>query len=194
MENKAIKLSCLALLIGTLALTGCKATLNMKAKKTRPDGTTVEGEVNGEFESSSRFLLSVKTLLATAGVFTSSDFEEFDPSEFYLEITEEESITTVENNIITLTVWDLGYVVATREFITKKEGTKVYFRDVRPVKDWAMQFIDIGDKLTYSLDLKTATDSSSVVSVSSNQGNTHLASTSFTATSVTTCGRVICKQ
>lgn len=183
----------LPVVFGCIFLGGCKATGSIKGKKTEPDGTIIEGEIKGSVETNN-FMLTARSLLATAGVFTDGDFEDFDPASFYLNISEEESTTSVENNIITLTVWDFGNVVGERQFATQKSGTRVYFRDTGAVKNWSAQFVDIGDKLSYKLKLRTTTDSSSVVNVSSNQDNFQVASTSFIATAVTTCGAVACKQ
>ena len=141
--------------------------------------TVIKGTIKIEKKIGGMLIKPVLQAIASYTSFSYEDFLDFDPSKLRVQITETNSVTTVENLKIRFKVYSDEVLQGTQEFSVKKVSGYYVLANPNSVRDWSMNFIDIADSVEYSFVLSTRTSSATMVSVKTYEQSNLFSATSY---------------
>lgn len=92
-------------------------------------------------------------LMANSSVISVADWDEFDPSDFYMQIENESSATEVRS--ATASLYSYGGELATKSFEIIRMSNNVYLKNPENFKNWAEGYVDSSDEIKITLDMAT---------------------------------------
>lgn len=155
-------------LLSIMTLSACSASgswyIRGKSEKTmgEPTKNTIEAGIEGRM---GRFLKPALDMLADLGVYTYSDWEGLNPSEFKISIDETNSVSSIIQNNVLISVYSDDLILGQKNFGITKSGSHYVLSNPEAVKNWSLQFVDIGDRVVVDFEVDTKTRSTSLVTV-----------------------------
>lgn len=181
-KKNITKTSVLMAVLSASLLTGCQGggTYKMTVgcqNSNGPSGSTnecrVEGTIEGAFLSGFErdYISPLFEMIAQATGFTYSEWEGLDVSDFSLTL----SGTTSASSHALVKVYDAYNLVGEKSFSVTKSGNEYKFSNPNDVKNWSLQFVDIGEKVDVEFEVNEVESFSAALK----EGNTTRASSTY---------------
>lgn len=172
MNFKMVKL--ITVLIATTSLSGCNGY--WKCGISSGSGGNQAGcEIGGAFSmQAQKFIRPVNTMLAETLGYTFTEWESANFNDFSIKL--EGAGTSIGGNKVTVIIYDGSSVLGSKVFDVYRTNGEYKFTSQALVKQWAYNYIDIGNKVEIDFDVQNTTAGN--VSLQAKHQNTIKASSS----------------
>ena len=160
------------MLIGLCAigLSGCSATGKGSIEHdTGSDSTLIKLEVEVTTGAADSFLKPISSAIAFLTGVSSSDFNNFDPSDYFVRVSDTNALTSVTG--VVAKIYDGNYLLAMQSFQVRKVGNDYFIKNPQSFKSWSSDYYDIADTLTMEMQQTTVYYGSGSTSSAFFEGN-----------------------
>lgn len=135
-----------------VSLRGCAAGSKTRVTLKKGDmEAIIEHEQGGSLID--ELLKPVSSLIASSGFIDESEWNSFDPENFYVKL--ENTNSTSQAKSVRFKLYSFGSEIASKTFTTKTIGNNVYLSDPDGFKQWADGYVVDVDEVRFTLDLST---------------------------------------